>query len=120
MLTDNSSDVTTKTGIPGSPKEISYRHEPWLLWLSGLRAGLQMERSLVRFSVRGQGTCLGWEPLWGHVRGNKYLTEMKGNMNYHHYPKRCPWTSITFELCRRVDSQTHPRNLLTVQMHIEV
>ena len=38
--------------------------EPWLVWLSGLSAGLRTERSLVQFLVRAHawvvGQVLGW------------------------------------------------------------
>ena len=37
------------------------RNEPWLVWLSGLSAGLQIKGSPVRF------------PVWGYLRGNRTL-----------------------------------------------
>ena len=42
---------------------------PWLVWLSGLSAGLQTERSLVRFLVRAHAWVAGQVSRWGIVRG---------------------------------------------------
>ena len=39
-----------------------YWRAPWLVWLSGLSAGLRTERSQVAGSIPGQGTCLGCRP----------------------------------------------------------
>ena len=36
--------------------------EPWLVWLSGLSAGLQTKGSLVRFSVRACAWVAGQVP----------------------------------------------------------
>ena len=46
---------------------------PWLVWLSGLSAGLQTEILLVQISVRAHAWVEGWVPGWGHVRGNHTL-----------------------------------------------
>ena len=43
---------------------------PWLVWLSGLSAGLQTKRSLVRFPVRAHAWVVSWAPSWGRVRGS--------------------------------------------------
>ena len=46
---------------------------PWLVRLSGLSAGLQNERLLVRFPVRAQAWVAGHVLTGGHVRGNHTL-----------------------------------------------
>ena len=43
---------------------------PWLMWLSGLGAGLKTERSPVWFPVRAHAWVLGQVPTWGCERGN--------------------------------------------------
>ena len=43
---------------------------PWLVWLSGLSAGLQTKRSLVRFPVRAHAWVVGQVSSWWHARGN--------------------------------------------------
>ena len=40
---------------------------PWLVWLSGLSAGLGTERWLVRFLVRAHTWVAGQIPRWGHA-----------------------------------------------------
>ena len=42
----------------------------WLVWLSGLNASLQTQRSLVQFPVRAHAWVVGQVPSWGHERGN--------------------------------------------------
>ena len=44
--------------------------QPWLVWLSGLSAGLRTKESLVRFPVRAHVWVAGQVPSWGHVRGS--------------------------------------------------
>ena len=39
--------------------------EPWLVWLSGLSAGLWTERSLVQFPVKVHAWVAGQVPNWG-------------------------------------------------------
>ena len=46
------------------------REEPWLLWLSGLSAGLWTKRSLVWFPVRARALVVGQVPSLRHARGN--------------------------------------------------
>ena len=41
---------------------------PWLVWLSGLSAGLQTKRSLVWFPVRAHAWVAGQVPSWGSAR----------------------------------------------------
>ena len=43
--------------------------KPWLVWLSGLSAGLQTKGSPVRFPVRAHAWDAGQVPSWGHKRG---------------------------------------------------
>ena len=43
---------------------------PWLMWLSGLSAGLWTKRLLVRFPVGAHAWVAGEVPSWGCVRGN--------------------------------------------------
>ena len=43
---------------------------PWLVWLSGLSAGLQTKGSPVWFPVRAHAWVAGWVPSRGHMRGN--------------------------------------------------
>ena len=44
--------------------------QPWQVWLSGLRAGLQSKASLVGFPVRALAWVAVQVPSGGHVRGN--------------------------------------------------
>ena len=46
---------------------------PWLVWLSGLSAGLKTKGSLVRFPVRAHAWVSGQVPNRGCVRGNHTL-----------------------------------------------
>ena len=46
---------------------------PWLVWLSGLGAGLRTKVSLVRFPVRAHAWVAGQVPSRGCVRGNHML-----------------------------------------------
>ena len=43
---------------------------PWLVWLSGLGAGLQTEGSLVQLPVRARAWVAGQVPSWGREKGN--------------------------------------------------
>ena len=45
----------------------------WLVWLSGLSAGLQTKGLLVRFPVRAHAWVAGQVPGRGHMRGNHTL-----------------------------------------------
>ena len=45
-------------------------HPPWLVWLSGLSAGLQTKGMPVQFPVRTHAWVAGQVPSRGHVRGN--------------------------------------------------
>ena len=47
--------------------------QPWLVWLSGLSAGLQNKGSLVRFPVRAHAWVAGQVPSGGRTRGNHTL-----------------------------------------------
>ena len=51
---------------------------PWLLWLSGLSAGLQTRRSRVQFPVGAHAWVAGQVPSWGCGKGNQsvYLLHM--------------------------------------------
>ena len=46
---------------------------PWLVWLSGLSAGLQTKGSLVQFPVRARAWVAGQVPSKGHMRCNHTL-----------------------------------------------
>ena len=46
---------------------------PWLVWLSGLSAGLRTKRSLLRFPVRAHAWVVSWVPSRGHLRDNHRL-----------------------------------------------
>ena len=46
---------------------------PWLLWLSGLSAGLQSEGSPVQSPVKAHACIVGQVPSRGRVRGNHTL-----------------------------------------------
>ena len=48
-------------------------NEPWLVWLSGLSAGLQTERSPVQFLVRAHAWVTGQVPSGGRARGNQSM-----------------------------------------------
>ena len=45
----------------------------WLVWLSGLSAGLQTKGLPVRFPVRAHAWVVGQVPSRGHMRGNHTL-----------------------------------------------
>ena len=47
--------------------------QPWLLWLSGLSAGLRTQKSLVPFPVRAHAWVAGQVPSGGRMRGNHTL-----------------------------------------------
>ena len=46
---------------------------PWLVWLSGLNAGLETKGSLVQFPVRAHAWVAGQVPSRGCMRGNHTL-----------------------------------------------
>ena len=46
---------------------------PWLVWLSGLSAGLRTKGSPVRFPVGAHAWVAVQVPSGGHVRGNRTL-----------------------------------------------
>ena len=46
---------------------------PWLVWLSGLSAGLRTKELLVRFPVRAHAWVAGPVPSRGHLRSNHTL-----------------------------------------------
>ena len=48
---------------------------PWLVWLSGLNAGLQTKGSLVRFPVRGHVWVVGLVPSMGLCEGQPHLVD---------------------------------------------
>ena len=50
--------------------------EPWLVWLSGVSAGLQTQRSLVQFPVRAHAWVVGRVPIWGHARDNQLMLSL--------------------------------------------
>ena len=52
---------------------ISKRKVPWLVWLSGLSAGLHTKGSQIQVPGRDHGWVVGQVPGWGHVRGNHAL-----------------------------------------------
>ena len=51
--------------------KISY--EPWLMWLSGLNAGLRTKGLLVRFPVRAHAWVAGQVPSRRYMKGNHTL-----------------------------------------------
>ena len=46
---------------------------PWLVWLSGLSAGLRTKGLPVQFPVRTLVWVVGQVPSWGRTRGNHTL-----------------------------------------------
>ena len=46
---------------------------PWLVWLTGLSASLQIKGSPVRFPVWAHAGAMGQVLTWGRVRGNHTL-----------------------------------------------
>ena len=52
-------------------------YEPWLVWLSGLSAGLLTKGSLVGFPLRAQDWVAGQVPSRGHSRDNHTLIKRK-------------------------------------------
>ena len=63
--------LLVKTAHIGSVLKI--KAEPWLVWLTGLSAGLQTERSMVRFPVRAHAWVVGQVPSWRHVRASQLM-----------------------------------------------
>ena len=51
----------------------NYKWRPWMVWLSGLSAGLQTKGLLVPFPVRAHAWVMGQVPSGRHVRGNYTL-----------------------------------------------
>ena len=47
------------------------RGQPWLVWLSGLSAGLQTKRLLFFFPVRAHAWISVQVPSWGREKGNQ-------------------------------------------------
>ena len=47
--------------------------QPWLVWLSGLSAGLRTKGSPVQFPVRAHAWVAGQVPSRGNMRGNHTL-----------------------------------------------
>ena len=47
--------------------------QPWLVWLTGLSAGLQTKGSLVQFPVRAHAWVVGQVPSRGHMSSNHIL-----------------------------------------------
>ena len=60
--------------------------EPWLVWLSELRASLETKGSLVQFPVRAHVWVAGQVPSTGCVRGNRTLMFL--------YPSLLPFASL--------------------------
>ena len=56
--------------IPGRVRYKKATHWPWLLWLSGLSAGLRPKGSGVRFLVGAHAWVVGQVPSRGCERGN--------------------------------------------------
>ena len=52
---------------------MKWSSQPWLVWFSGLSAGLRSKGSSVRFPVRAHAWVSGQVPSWGHERGNHTL-----------------------------------------------
>ena len=52
-----------------------------LVWLSGLRASLQIERSLIRFPVRAQAWVVGQVSRWGLASGNLLMYLLHVNVS---------------------------------------
>ena len=52
---------------------LKYQHMLWVVWLSGLSADLQTERSPVRFPVRTHAWVAGQVPSWEYVRVNRWM-----------------------------------------------
>ena len=57
--------------FPPTQKYLPFR--PWLVWLSGLSAGLQTKGSWVQFPVRAHAWVVGQVPSRGHMRDNHTL-----------------------------------------------
>ena len=61
------------TALPSPQLTLKHNYVPWVVWLSGLSAGLQTKGSLVQFLVRAHAWVAGQVPSEGHVRGNHTL-----------------------------------------------
>ena len=57
-------------------------NQPWLVWLSGLNAGLQTKGLPVRFSVRAYAWVEGQVPKWGCVGGNHTLMFLSHSLSF--------------------------------------
>ena len=59
-----------------NPKNLKQEssQKPWLVWLSGWSASLQIKGWLVQFPVREHAWVMGQVPSWGHVRGNQRIS----------------------------------------------
>ena len=64
-------DIGTRTVVSHQKKHVMFL--AWLLWLSGLSAGLWTKRLLVWFPVRAHAWVVGQVPSWGRARGNWWL-----------------------------------------------
>ena len=62
-------------------KYMYFLKSPWLVWLSGLNASLQTERSPVLFPVRVHAWVAGRVPSWGHARGNQSMCLLHINIS---------------------------------------
>ena len=54
-------------------RKLNLAKQPWLAWLSGLRAGPKTRGSLVQLPVRAQSWVVGQVPSRGYMRGNHTL-----------------------------------------------
>ena len=54
--------------------DLMKKHEPWLVWLSGLNAGLWTERSLGWIPVRAHAWVAGRVLNWGRARSNQLIS----------------------------------------------
>ena len=76
----NAGSGAVSWGMPSWPVQeqwtylLKFVHNwPWLVWLSGLSAGLQIRGSLVQFPVTAQAWVAGQVPSRGRVEGNHTL-----------------------------------------------
>ena len=58
-----------------NPKNLKQEssQKPWLVWLSGWSASLQIKGWLVQFPVREHAWVMGQVPGWGLMRGNQSM-----------------------------------------------
>lgn len=57
-----------KTSLKNKNKKylVKINYTPWLMWLTGLNAGLTMEKLQVQIPVRARAWIAGGVPNWGH------------------------------------------------------